>query len=161
MDVTAARTLTRSWDADAAHIAEARRFVTTELTAHGHAPAAPIAILVVSELATNAIVHAGGPFRVTLDIRHDSVLLTVTDTSPRLPVQRVAMAHQDRGRGLGIVAAVSEAWGVTTEPDGGKSVWASIPTSQHDGLRRGDGPGRRFEGSAFPAASRAATDCPD
>jgi anti-sigma regulatory factor (Ser/Thr protein kinase) len=112
-----------------AHIAEARRFVAGHLAANGRGDVAPDARLIVSELATNALMHAGTGFTVTVDVGEDAVLLRVTDGSAHLPVVGALGLEQAGGRGLGIVAALAGAWGVTPEPGGGKSVWASIPTS--------------------------------
>ncbi|QWZ09819.1 ATP-binding protein [Nocardioides panacis] len=126
--MTSDRSGTRTWTADVSHIAEARRFVAGHLAANGRGDLAPDARLIVSELATNALMHAGTPFTVTLDVGDDAVLLRVTDGSAQLPVVGEPGLDQSGGRGLGIVAALAGAWGVTSEPGGGKSVWASIPT---------------------------------
>jgi len=126
-DVTSDRSDTRTWSADVAHIAEARRFVARHLTEHGRPDVVPDARLIVSELATNALVHAGTGFTVTVDVEDDTVLLRVADGSTHLPVVGELGLERAHGRGLGIVAALSDAWGITPEPGGGKSVWASIP----------------------------------
>ena len=90
----------------------------------------PDASLVISELATNAVLHAETPFTVTLTRRNGTVTIAVQDLSPVLmPVGPPTPDHPTRpnGRGLEIVQALSTAWGVI--PDGhGKSVWASFPT---------------------------------
>ena len=156
------------------------RLVALRLAEHGLDSAVPDARLVVSELATNAIRHAGTRFTLTLFIQDGSVLLTVTDPSSTWPalaadvsaadgmgvadgvvvvdgvVDGVALVDgvglAEGGRGLGIIAALSSSWGVTPEPHGGKSVWAVITTPDHpDGLGRGDEPGRRGRGPASPA----------
>ena len=81
--------------------------------------------LVVSELATNAVRHAGTPFRVSLGHR-DGVAhpggpgLRGSSADPPPGVDPAA----DGGRGLVIVSALSDSWGVTPCPDGGKEVWA-------------------------------------
>jgi hypothetical protein len=120
---------TRTWTADVVHIAAARRFVTEHLTAQGREGVVPDARLIVSELVTNALVHAGTAFTVTIDVGQDAVVLRVADGSAVPPVLGTLGVEEPGGRGLGIVAALAGAWGVTTEPGGGKSVWASIPTN--------------------------------
>jgi hypothetical protein len=84
--------------------------------------------LVASELAANAVVHARTTFTVSLEGRARSVLLTVRDRSqaplqaPDAPPQALAMT----GRGLAIVNAISESWGVTGWEGDSKAVWASF-----------------------------------
>ena len=130
-------TRTMTWDAEASNIAEARRFVADELVAHGLDDAVPDARLVVSELATNAVRHAGSRFSVSVDVMGADVTITVTDPSSTLPTLLHATSLHDNGRGLAIVAELSSSWGVTPEPHGGKSVWALIVTPAHrDGLGR-------------------------
>ena len=124
---------TRTWTADVAHIADARRFVSEHLTTHGCEDVVPDARLIVSELVTDALVHAGTGFTVTVDVAQATVVLRVADGSAVPPVLGTLGVEEPGGRGLGIVAALAGAWGVTTEPGGGKSVWASIPTN-HAGL---------------------------
>lgn len=82
--------------------------------------------LVTSELATNAILHAQTTFSVTLQGKKESVLLTVRDGSAVAPDVLVAQPINmgTGGRGLAIVAELSDRWGTTPNTDGGKSVWA-------------------------------------
>lgn len=82
--------------------------------------------LVVSELATNAVRHANTPFAVTLEQVDQSILLTVTDSSPAPPVRLSTDLMDGSGHGLSIVALVSRDWGVTQLPREAKSVWASF-----------------------------------
>lgn len=81
--------------------------------------------LVVSELATNAMVHAQTPFTVSLQVTQ-TLLLTVADGSPAEPVLVAARVLDPGGRGLTIVALLSRDWGAYQHPDGGKSVWAEF-----------------------------------
>jgi anti-sigma regulatory factor (Ser/Thr protein kinase) len=125
--VTSDLSSSRTWTADVTHIAEARRFVGEHLSAHGCADVVPDAGLIVSELVTNALVHAGTDFTVTVEVGRDTIVLRVADGSAEQPVLRTLGIETAGGRGLGIVAALAGEWGVTTEPGGGKSVWASVP----------------------------------
>jgi anti-sigma regulatory factor (Ser/Thr protein kinase) len=81
------------------------------------------AVLLVSELASNAIRHARTPF--TVAIRHDPPVVTieVADTSTLLPVLREP--DVDGGRGLQMVAAVAAKWGVREDP-AGKTVYFTL-----------------------------------
>ena len=88
----------------------------------------PAACLVVSELVTNAMIHAGTAIELTVSEHRQSVRLAVRDQSPRLPHQG-ADPLDVHGRGLTIVAGLASAWGVLPHADGGKVVWAVIDSS--------------------------------
>src|SRR5262249_42586088 len=75
-------------------------------------------LLVVSDLATNAILHAMTPFRVTLRHVNRDVRIEVADGSGAMPVVRHYADDATTGRGLALVMASSRQWGVTTNSDG-------------------------------------------
>jgi anti-sigma regulatory factor (Ser/Thr protein kinase) len=103
--------------------ARARAFVRAHLVEHGLGELVEDVGLVVSELATNAVRHAGTPFSVVIHGTTESVVVTVQDGSKAVPRQVVAAPLALGGRGLDIVDQVSGAWGVRA--DGAtKSVWA-------------------------------------
>jgi len=82
-------------------------------------------ILAASELATNAVLHARGSLRVTLErTGPGEVRLEVTDGSSRLPLQRRHSQLAGTGRGLQLVGALAEEWGVEVLAGRGKVVWA-------------------------------------
>jgi anti-sigma regulatory factor (Ser/Thr protein kinase) len=87
------------------------------------------AVVVVSELVTNAVLHAAAPVRLRLALAHPpegSVLrIEVSDGSPTPPRPRTPTRDLPDGRGLHIVQALAGRYGVleTTE---GKTVWAEI-----------------------------------
>jgi anti-sigma regulatory factor (Ser/Thr protein kinase) len=81
------------------------------------------ACLVVSELVTNAMIHAGTDIDVTLAEHRRSVRVAVRDHSHVRPVQQHGRSDEG-GRGLGIVAELASSWGVLPHSDGGKVVWA-------------------------------------
>jgi hypothetical protein len=82
--------------------------------------------LVVSELATNAVVHAGTPFSISVSSDGAVMRIEVSDWSAAPPVMRDGAVGALSGRGLRLVAAVSGNWGVEPGPDG-KTVWAELP----------------------------------
>ena len=86
-------------------------------------------MLVVSELVTNAMVHAGTG--CTLDLRHsdDELRVEVRDRSHEAPVMGVVHPDDVGGRGLLVVDAVTEAWGWEPTIDG-KRVWAIFDVSR-------------------------------
>ncbi|MFI2759163.1 SpoIIE family protein phosphatase [Streptomyces echinatus] len=87
------------------------------------------ALLVVSELVTNALVHTGGPVRLDMSLVNHRLRLAVADSSPRSPVKPTSIGWEATGgRGILLVEAVSEAWG-TVPVSGGKQVWADLVPS--------------------------------
>ncbi len=82
--------------------------------------------LVVTELATNAVLHAGSPFSVSLALAPDTIRISVGDTLPLgRPGEEQELAALP-GHGLGVIAALATRWGVETAPTG-KAVWAELP----------------------------------
>jgi two-component sensor histidine kinase len=80
-----------------------------------------------NELVTNAYQHAPGTdsFELELTGRPDSVTIALADGSAIRPTIGELNQQAPRGRGLGLVAAVSARWG-TDDHQGGKRVWAEI-----------------------------------
>ena len=75
-----------------------------------------------SEVVTNAILHAGTPFSVVVTGDEGRIRVSVRDGSAALPVKRDYDAGQPTGRGLHIVEALADRWGVETD-EAGKTVW--------------------------------------
>ncbi|WCD90024.1 hypothetical protein KPP03845_106448 [Streptomyces xanthophaeus] len=109
-------------DADPANVADARHLVLAQLTAWDLDELAFSTELIVSELVTNAIRHAGGPVRLRL-IRADTLTCEVSDSSNTQPRMRRARSSEEGGRGLYIVAQLSHRWGCRYTTDG-KTVWS-------------------------------------
>jgi anti-sigma regulatory factor (Ser/Thr protein kinase) len=80
--------------------------------------------LVVSELATNACVHAHSPFTVSVNRIGSQVLVEVADAAPG-PVTVQPLSNGVSGRGMHIVAAVAQEWGVSGRGCG-KAIWAVL-----------------------------------
>lgn len=106
----------------------ARDFVRLHLVAHDLSHLVDDVRLVVSELATNAMLHAETPFVVMMSRVNGSVLLVIQDESMSLPAPYVPDVMDVSGRGLMIVAFLSQEWGTNTDGRGFKSVWASFPS---------------------------------
>lgn len=110
-------------------VAAARGFVADLLRQHQLPALVDDARLVVSELVTNALVHAHTQITVTLEQRHPAgVRLTVHDDSSATPVARIAAVTDTGGRGLAIVEHYCSEWGFDVHPGHGKSVWAVLST---------------------------------
>jgi len=78
------------------------------------------AVLITTELVTNAIVHAATTFHVVVELRGSLLCIAVADSCTRAPRRRT-----HRGRGLRIVAHTALRWG-WREHDTGKTVWAEV-----------------------------------
>ncbi|WP_328885070.1 ATP-binding SpoIIE family protein phosphatase [Streptomyces sp. NBC_00316] len=114
-----------TWDLPAvpAAVSDARTHVAEKLTAWGLADATPTTELIVSELVTNAIRHAQPPIRLRLIHHAASLVCEVADSSSTSPHLRRARTFDENGRGLFIVAQLTERWG-TRHDHHGKTIWA-------------------------------------
>jgi anti-sigma regulatory factor (Ser/Thr protein kinase) len=85
------------------------------------------ATLLVSELVTNAVTHAGGMLTLVIDCEPDRVAIAVADHSTALPVIRNPDSRDPHGRGLRLVDSIAADWGCKPSSDGeGKTVWFSL-----------------------------------
>ncbi|MEV0304375.1 ATP-binding protein [Streptomyces prasinus] len=89
------------------------------------------ALLVASELTTNAILHGGGVTDVRVDVAGPGVRVSVSDRSTELPVARPAAGPRERltpgGHGWPIVCLLSREIRVRDLPAGGKCISALVP----------------------------------
>jgi len=81
--------------------------------------------LLVSEVATNALVHGAGDVRVDVRTQGGAVRIEVSDDSPEVPVPREAGPDGESGRGMALVEALSSSWGTDARADG-KTVWFEV-----------------------------------
>ncbi|GAA2641430.1 hypothetical protein GCM10010307_42900 [Streptomyces vastus] len=90
------------------------------------------AVLATGELFANAVRHgssdSGDTVTVTVERAGHDVRVTVADRSPALPRLRAAEVAEESGRGLALVAALSDDWGIARPASGttGKSVWFTL-----------------------------------
>jgi len=92
--------------------------------------------LVVTELVTNAVLHApDGIIALRLKDLGDAVRVEVEDAGHGMPVAVRESTTAMTGRGLALVAALSRAWGVDSGEPGHKVVWAEVPREPSDLLR--------------------------
>ncbi|MFE9644095.1 SpoIIE family protein phosphatase [Streptomyces sp. NPDC006365] len=116
-----------TWDVptDPALVARTRKYAVEQLDVWGLDEAAFAAELVVSELVTNAIRHGSPPIRLRL-IHDDATLICeVSDGSSTAPHLRRAKTFDEGGRGLLLVAQLTERWG-SRHTDDGKTIWAEL-----------------------------------
>jgi anti-sigma regulatory factor (Ser/Thr protein kinase) len=109
--------------------AAARRFASDAIAAWSPAPAPDELVLVVSEMATNAIVHARPPLRLRLTHLGDEVLVELADGVRVAPYRRHPMPCDERGRGLQIMAALALRSGVSVDAHG-KTVWCTVAANR-------------------------------
>lgn len=123
--------LRATYRAEATAVATARHWAVEALRATYGSPVPLLdsAGLVVSELATNCVEAGPGRFEIDLDCHHGFVTVRATDDAPGTPVLGQPDQLTDGGRGLVIVAALADEWGVDPAPVG-KTVWAelAVPT---------------------------------
>lgn len=103
----------------------ARRAVRHALESAGEAQLCDTSELVVSELVTNAVVHAGTPVVLRITTGPSAIRVEVEDGSPHLPVRRRWSDTAGTGRGLRIVDEQVDRWD-TVLTEGGKVVWFEI-----------------------------------
>jgi anti-sigma regulatory factor (Ser/Thr protein kinase) len=101
--------------------AAARQFVRTVWPEAGDE-----VVLAASELAANAIEHAGTEFELCIELGPDAASVAVRDWAPRSwPRPRTGAELGERGRGLGLVGSLSHRWGWTVA-SGSKVVWFQV-----------------------------------
>lgn len=92
-----------------------------------------VAELLTSELATNAIIHAASGFDLEIDVGR-TIRVEVRDAGGGRPAVLQAGPQDGSGRGLGLVQALSSAWGVIPSSPG-KTVWYELPVASEEPAR--------------------------
>jgi anti-sigma regulatory factor (Ser/Thr protein kinase) len=123
-------------------VPRARQFVSDSLHAVPQEICETVALL-VSELATNAVVHATSDFEVTVIYQTASgrVRVEVTDGDRTLPTPLHPPPNVPHGRGLQLVATLSDEWGVAEATSRiGKTVWfeMAVPPASASEKARAD-----------------------
>jgi len=112
-------------------VVRARRFVTESIVAVPR-DVSDALLVITSELATNSIRHGATTFEIRIDQLPDRILIEAEDDSDGDPVVRSPGPTETSGRGLQIVKALANSWGVVkAKGSGGKTVWAvlAVPAS--------------------------------
>ncbi|MGW4046475.1 ATP-binding protein [Streptomyces sp. NPDC004721] len=131
-----AATFTQCFSATRRGARLARLLAAHQLTEWGHphgTEAHDTVILVVAELAANAVLHGRVPGRdfalsLSYDAGRGTVRIEVADTHPAMPTRKAPDSDEDGGRGLVLVDAFVVAWGICDRPGPGKTVWAECAT---------------------------------
>jgi anti-sigma regulatory factor (Ser/Thr protein kinase) len=127
-------TLRRHFQCDVNSVPKSRDFVNEALVDLSPEIRASVALM-VSELATNAVVHARSAFVVTIDRTGTSVRVAVSDQGQGNPQLISATPQDPHGRGLHIVGRLSDSWGIE-----GRSVWFRLGWSSDDSAGRDNRP---------------------
>jgi DNA-binding NarL/FixJ family response regulator len=119
--------MTTDLPTDPRAVGTARRWVR-ELLAPSATEELDVIELLVSELVTNAIVHASSAPRVEVELGRDRIRVAVHDADPTPPARRVPDVGRIGGRGLLLLDELASRWG--SEPSGGgKVVWFEVRRS--------------------------------
>lgn len=132
-------------------VARARGLASATLSSWGAESLHDDVLLLVSELVTNAVVHAGTYLDLTLVLQADAVEVSVTDRHPGRVLHAPRAAVEDDsegGRGLLLIAALAASWGVDYT-DRTKRVWFRLPLDVPDRFDRA--PDRPDQASGEPA----------
>ncbi|MHC8421479.1 ATP-binding protein [Streptomyces sp. NB004] len=110
-------------------IGQVRRIVSAQLRYWHMDPLIDRASLGVTELLTNVHLHAvpDKTCTVEMELLLERLTVSVRDHDPRLPVVDDAAPLATCGRGLSMVAAMSETWGARPDGESGKVVWFTLP----------------------------------
>ncbi|MEU6011728.1 ATP-binding protein [Streptomyces sp. NPDC047453] len=136
---TPMRTFTQRFSATRRGARLARMLASHQLTEWGHprgTEAHDSVVLVVAELAANAVLHGRVPGRdfalaLFFEEGRDVVRVEVTDTHPALPVRMAPGPDESGGRGLVLVDALAVNWGLRDRLGPGKTVWAECALSSN------------------------------
>ena len=119
----------RTLPPEPASASAARRFATEVLETWREGELCDVVTLLVSELVTNAVLHTGSSVEVAVRRRGKSLRVEVSDNSPVIPGERDFSLDATTGRGLALVQALSESWGIESIPRDGKVVWFEVPSA--------------------------------
>ncbi|MEU3460616.1 ATP-binding protein [Streptomyces sp. NPDC006733] len=127
------QSVVRRWSRHPRNVGRARAELRDALTGWGMAEVADSAVLVLSELLTNAIDHArvspGRQIETRYRREDAGVRIEVHDAAEQRPRRAGQGNDVERGRGLFIVDALADGWGVSDRDGVGKAVWAVVTVS--------------------------------
>jgi anti-sigma regulatory factor (Ser/Thr protein kinase) len=116
-------------------VARARTLLMSALEQHPLSEAGTErSLLAISELVTNAVLHTDEALVLKIAASPAGLQVEIADGSPTPPVLRTSAPDEIGGRGLAIVDAVADDWGVRPDPErGGKVVWFRLLADRADG----------------------------
>jgi anti-sigma regulatory factor (Ser/Thr protein kinase) len=123
------RHISRSQTLDAVALsAQAARAFVAAICADAEMPeqATETALLLVSEVVTNAISHGDGQPVIDIDVQPDRMRVSVTDEAEDSPRVQHPEALTEHGRGMFLVESLASRWGISRQVPTGKSVWFEL-----------------------------------
>lgn len=135
----ASRRVQAEFDANSRSVRDARSLVVSTLRSWQMTELERTASLLTSELATNAVVHGGTPYRITIELGPPNLRVLVEDRSHTLPCRRPPDPSAISGRGLSMVDAFALDWGARRAP----MARSSGSTSPQRRARRASSPASR------------------
>ena len=108
---------------------EARKLLRDAMPEEVSEESSDAAALAISEIVTNALVHAGTPMRLRVILAPSAVRVELADGSARLPLPREYSRAAGTGRGLHMVTEIVDQWGAHHDEDG-KVVWFEIAETE-------------------------------
>lgn len=114
-----------------ASVAAARRLVADSLEGLDQEPLVDVTLLLVSEVVTNAVLHAGTQIDLAVIAEDSHVRVEVADASPHLPTPRGYGEEAMTGRGLGLVETLADDFGVERRPPG-KIIWFEVRSGSEE-----------------------------
>jgi len=152
-------TASHAFPATAASVGQARRFLLGQLPPESREDADAL-VLMLSELATNAVRHAATEYVVSVRVVDDGrrVLVEVSDAAAGYPMPQEQVGDAPHGRGLHIVRTLADAWGVDEQRDRpGKTVWFSSTLAARDDAPAGEDPPAAAAAAALGGGPRRAS----
>ncbi|HET7387509.1 MAG TPA: PAS domain S-box protein [Nocardioidaceae bacterium] len=113
----------------ASSVGEARRLVHDLLVDGGRGDLAETAVLLVSEVVTNALLHAGTPIDVFASLDGSGLRVEIGDGSAHLPTRRSYGTAAGTGRGMQMLEHLVDDWGISRSRDG-KSIWFRLSRAE-------------------------------
>jgi anti-sigma regulatory factor (Ser/Thr protein kinase) len=106
-------------------VAAARRYAVESCRTGGYRGDCDTLVLLVSEVATNALIHGAGQVRVRVLDHGPRLRVEISDEADAMPALRDFDRDAEGGRGVALVDALAHAWGADPKP-GGKTVWFEL-----------------------------------
>ncbi|MGP3983914.1 ATP-binding protein [Streptomyces sp. KR80] len=138
---TDSATVVRRWSRHPRSVGRARAELRKTLASWGLIEIEDAALLAVSELVTNAVRHSRVSPGREIETRYlregDGVRIEVHDAAEMWEQKQAPDTDAEHGRGLALLAALSDRWGVNERVGVGKVVWAVLTASSGDGDQDG------------------------
>lgn len=110
----------------------ARAFVASAVSTWSLDGVGDVAVLLASEVVTNAVRHARTPYRLSVEFVPPELMIAVVDGSDQLPEPGPAGPDAEDGRGLFLLDQLAQRWGARVQESGGKILWFTLDCPESD-----------------------------